>query len=310
MRLRGTVLLARRMLTLDRDAGFADVMERALYNGMLVGWSLEGNRYFYVNVLHSKPSVTGYREDNKHIALERQSWFECACCPSNLLRVICRLDTYLYGAKDDTLYVDGYAQGSVCFRHNAQSWTLGVKTDYPYDGLVCMTLSGGVSDRLRIALRKPDWCDSYALSVNNVPFAAKMEKGYLIVERLWSSGDLVQLRMDMPAQYIQADPHVWDVDGRVALTRGPLVYCLEGRDHGGSLSGLRYCRDALYQPVPGDGVLAGEVLLTGPAHAAPATDRLYSSHAGETQACNLRAIPYFAWNNRGADEMDVWLPLQ
>lgn len=77
------------------------------------------------------------------------------------------------------------------------------------------------------------------------------------------------LRMDMPAQYIQADPHVWDVDGRVALTRGPLVYCLEGRDHGGSLSGLRYCRDALYQPVPGDGVLAGEVLLTGPAHAAP-----------------------------------------
>lgn len=78
----------------------------------------------------------------------------------------------------------------------------------------------------------------------------------------------------------------------------------------GSLSGLRYCRDALYQPVPGDGVLAGEVLLTGPAHAAPATDRLYSSHAGETQACNLRAIPYFAWNNRGADEMDVWLPLQ
>ena len=163
---------------------------------------------------------------------------------------------------------------------------------------------------MRIALRKPDWCDSYALSVNNVPFAAKMEKGYLIVERLWSSGDLVQLRMDMPAQYIQADPHVWDVDGRVALTRGPLVYCLEGRDHGGSLSGLRYCRDALYQPVPGDGVLAGEVLLTGPGARRPATDRLYSSHAGETQACNLRAIPYFAWNNRGADEMDVWLPLQ
>ena len=306
----GLCFWARRMLTLDRDAGFADVMERALYNGMLVGWSLEGNRYFYVNVLHSKPSVTGYREDNKHIALERQSWFECACCPSNLLRVICRLDTYLYGTKDDTLYVDGYAQGSVCFRHNAQSWTLGVKTDYPYDGLVCMTLSGGVSDRLRIALRKPDWCDSYALSVNNVPFAAKMEKGYLIVERLWSSGDLVQLRMDMPAQYIQADPHVWDVDGRVALTRGPLIYCLEGRDHGGSLSGLRYCRDALYQPVPGDGVLAGEILLTGPGARRPATDRLYSSHAGETQACNLRAIPYFAWNNRGADEMDVWLPLQ
>lgn len=120
----------------------------------------------------------------------------------------------------------------------------------------------------------------------------------------------MQLRMDMPAQYIQADPHVWDVDGRVALTRGPLVYCLEGRDHGGSLSGLRYCRDALYQPVPGDGVLAGEVLLTGPGARRPATDRLYSSHAGETQACNLRAIPYFAWNNRGADEMDVWLPLQ
>lgn len=306
----GLCFWARRMLTLDRDAGFADVMERALYNGMLAGWSLEGNRYFYVNVLHCKPSVTGYREDNRHIALERQPWFECACCPSNLLRVVCRLDTYLYGAKDDTLYVDGYAQGSVCFRHDAQLWTLSVKTDYPYDGLVRMTLSGGVSGRLRIALRKPDWCDSYALSVNNVPFAATLEKGYLILERLWSAGDVVQLQMDMPAQYIQADPRVWDVEGRVALTRGPLVYCLEGRDHGGSLSGLRYCRDALFQPVPGDGVLAGEVLLTGPGARRPAADRLYSSHAGETQACSLRAIPYFAWNNRGADEMDVWLPLQ
>lgn len=90
----------------------------------------------------------------------------------------------------------------------------------------------------------------------------------------------------MPAQYIQADPHVWDVDGRVALTRGPLVYCLEGRDHGGSLSGLRYCRDALYQPVPGDGVLAGEVLLTGPgAHAAPQRTASTRPTPGETQAC-------------------------
>ena len=115
------------------------------------------------------------------------------------------------------------------------------------------------------------------------------------------------------AQDLRVDggnPLVRHVAGKVAVQRGPLVYCLEGRDHGGSLSGLRYCRDALYQPVPGDGVLAGEVLLTGPGARRPATDRLYSSHAGETQACNLRAIPYFAWNNRGADEMDVWLPLQ
>ena len=306
----GLCFWARRMLEIERSAAYADVLERALYNGMLAGWSLEGNRYFYVNVLHYKPSVTGYREDTRHVAPERQPWFECACCPSNVLRVICRLDTYLYGTKADTLYVDGYAEGSVCFRHNAQHWTLSVKTDYPYDGLVGMTLSGTASGPLRIALRKPDWCDSYALSVNNAPYSAKMENGYLILERLWSPGDLVQLRMDMPAQYIQADPRVWDVEGRAALTRGPLVYCLEGRDHGGSLAGLRYCRDALYHPASGEGVLAGEVVLTGRGARRPATDRLYSSRAGETQVCRMRAIPYFAWNNRGIDEMDVWLPLE
>jgi len=305
----GVCFWGSRLQTLHRSAAVADVVERALYNGLLAGWSLEGDRYFYVNVLHSKPGVTDYREDEKHVAMERSPWFECACCPSNLLRVVCNVEKYLFGASGDTLYIDGYAESEIAFSHDRGAYKLTLHTTYPYDGRVRMELSGAAPGTFRLALRKPLWCQGFSLRLNGAVTEAETAEGYLMLHRCWIPGDCVELHLWMPARLIAANPGMWDVDGRAALARGPIIYCVEGVDNGGTLAGLRYRPKARYTARPGTDALKGEIVLTGVGARRRPAEEPYAAYHPAEETCTLQAVPYFAWGNRGRGEMDVWLPV-
>ena len=223
------VMWAWRMLALDGDARYADVLELALYNGVLAGLSLDGLGYFYVNPLASDREAT-LRDGTRG----RQPWFNCACCPPNIARLLASLPGYVYSVSDDTIWCHLYAAGAARIAL-PDGRAVGVRqdTDYPWDGDVTLTVDGAGEFGLR--LRIPGWCDAGArLTVNGAPIATSLAPGsYAEIRRAWQPGDVVRLHLPMPARRVQSHPYALENAGRVALMRGPLLYCVEGVDHPG-----------------------------------------------------------------------------
>lgn len=304
----GLCFWAKRMLTIERNSLYADVLERALYNGVLHGWSIGGDGYYYTNALSIDTNVSDYREDCKHLSLDRQKWFECACCPPNVLRLVASIEDYCYSVERDTVFVDLYAHGKIAVDAIPQKVTLEIQTDYPYDGLVCVVVKTNEEANFRIALRKPGWCETYVLFVNKELRSIPTQEGYLYLDGPWRNGDVVELRMDMPATYIQADPRVRENRGCVCVMRGPLVYCVEGVDNE-LLHGLCYSSEETLFPEKGTGVLKDSVVLRGFGYKRGDFNQLYKAYEMEIEKVELVAIPYFLAGNRGKSGMDVWLPI-
>lgn len=289
-----------RLALLYGEARYADLVERSLYNGVLDGVSLDGTKFFYVNPLAS----TG----NHH----RSDWFGCACCPPNVARTLSSLGGYAYATSPDTLWVNLYIQGSVKAEVAGHKIDLAVKTDYPWDGKI--TLTPGVEANLKFALklRIPGWCDEFKATVDGKQIKAPIvQKGYLIIDREWRKGDAVVLNLSMPVRRIQANPAVREDAGLLAIQRGPLVYCVEESDQQEKLDSIALPVSAELKPEKRPGLLGGVVVLTGMAQARPDTDwhgALYKSMPAPKQT-PITAIPYYAWDNRTACPMKVWLPV-
>jgi DUF1680 family protein len=311
----GLVFWSHRLTLLHADAKYADVMERALYNGVMSGVSLDGRRFFYVNPLASR--------GNHH----RQDWFACACCPPNFLRLIATLGGYMYAQSEagDAIYVNLYSAGTADLKIKNLRVRLTQETDYPWQGLVRLTVepNGPVhqSDPIEICLRVPGWVDNpseVTVAINGDRLKAEPERGYLHLRRAWKPGDVIELNLPMPIERIAAHPEVKANQGRIALQRGPIVYCLESADNDdraleGHVRALILPPEA---PISADfrkdllgGVvtLRGRAFCTGPADA-DWNHRLY--RPARARPVEFTAIPYFAWDNRdgGAGEMLVWLP--
>ncbi len=295
----GLIFWAHRMLGLDCDGKYSDAMERALYNGALSGISLDGEKFFYTNPLAS------------HGQYERQPWFGCACCPPNIARLISSLGEYVYGQSDKDIAVHLYVQGSAKLEVAGQDVTLRQKTEYPWDGKVAIGLdmSGPASFGLR--LRIPGWCRSWKLKVNGKPVAAKPDLGYVRIERKWIGGDTVELDLAMPVERVHAHPRVQANSGRVALQRGPVVYCLEGIDNPGiPLDNLVLPKDSEFRTAFRKDLLGGVTVVTGSAEYsddAAWDGTLYSPSEPELRKCSITAVPYYAWCNRGKGDMAVWI---
>ncbi|MBI5832742.1 MAG: glycoside hydrolase family 127 protein [Armatimonadetes bacterium] len=291
----GLVFWAQRLLQLDLDSRYADVMERALYNGTISGVSLDGERFFYVNPLASSGGH------------HRQSWFGCACCPPNLARMMASLAGYVASTTADGVALHLYAAGTI----DADGRQLTVATEYPWDGTVTITV--GTAGNWDLALRIPGWCRDWSVSVNGLPTEAEVTKGYAALRRDWMAGDQVTLNLAMPVALVEACPRVGDDLGRVAITRGPVVYCLEAEDNGIDPRLLALPAGAKFVTRWEPGMLGGVVVIDSVA-LAPRLDgwqgELYRP-AGSTAWTQvpLRAIPYYAWDNRDAGAMAVWLPL-
>jgi DUF1680 family protein len=301
----GLILWASRMLQRNGDGQFADVIERGLYNGFLSGISLEGDRFFYENPLASA---------GKH---HRQSWFECPCCPPNIARMLASLGGYFYSTGPQDIWVHLFAQGKADLEVGGRAVIFRQTTQYPWNGTVTIGMDLTAPQRIALHLRMPAWCPRAAFLLNGAPMADPVSKkaGYLTVEREWQNGDSVEYRMDMPVQTVWANPAVRYLQGRMALQRGPLVYCLEGVDHGGI--GLdRISVDPASLVARGFGIQHRNDLLGGVSilqcKGSIVDDQgwdgvLYRHDKPSTKPAEISAVPYYSWDNRAPGEMRVWI---
>lgn len=274
----GMVLWNQRMNQLTGDSKYIDILERSLYNGALAGISLGGDRFFYVNPLESK--------GDHH----RQEWYGCACCPSQLSRFLPSIGNYIYASSDDALWVNLYIGNTGQIRIGETGILLTQETDYPWDGSVKLTISTSQPLEKEIRLRIPNWCKTYDLSINGKRINVSEKKGYAVIKD-WKSQDVIALDMDMPVEIVAADPHVKENFGKRAIQRGPLVYCMEEIDNPEYFDQIQLSPSTTFQTAFVSDILNGiKTIKTN----------------GRAQSATF--IPYYAWDNRKAGKMRVWIP--
>jgi len=296
----GLVLFAHRMLQFDGDGRYADVMERALYNSVLSGVSLDGRKFFYVNPLSSSGSH------------HRQKWFACACCPTNIARLLASLGLYVYSASDRAVYIHLYVGSKGEVQVVGAQLTLMQETRYPWDGEVAISVGLDRPAEFDVMLRIPGWCSRHEVKVNGVLADAPVRRGYARLRQRWSDGDRIELSLAMPVERMVSCPSVAENAGRVALQRGPLVYCLEQCDHAALVRSIVLPDDASLT-VRFDPAFGGGMMLIEGQGVAPRSGRKHEplyrpAREQGYEKIDIRAVPYFAWDNRQPGPMTVWMP--
>lgn len=307
-----------RLLLITGDGRYADLMERTLYNGVLPSVGLEGASYLYVNPLQvrsrsyvrSGPVGAGEEE------IRRPEWHGCACCPPNVMRLFSSLEHYLLTSDENAVQIHQFADLDLRLQMAQGAVALSVRTEYPWDGKIVVRVGSAATQQWMLCLRIPAWARQFALQINgqSAP-AVRNDFGYIEIDRVWQSGDTVELTLPVEPTWVYPNPRVDAVRGCVALESGPLVYCFESHDQSAdiSLDDIRVQTQATIgrtsQPIPGNGA-AMEVYATMPAASWRA--ELYRHGAFDTQGkerqVSLVAIPYYAWGNRGMRTMRVWVP--
>jgi DUF1680 family protein len=296
-----------RMLLVTGDARYADLLERSLYNGFLSGVSLDGERYFYVNPLQSRGGI------------ERPEWYSCACCPPNIMRQIALVGHYVATTDGAGIQIHQYAPSLVSGESGGDRVTLRLKTCYPRDGDVSVTIDKTPDRPWRLSLRIPAWCRAGTVNVNGQGARATAGGRYAHIERCWQAGDVVRLSLPMAPTLIEANPRIDAIRGSLAIERGPLVYCLEQADQepGIDLLDVRVDRHAQMRVGGQDDILGGVVAIevegatVDTAHWDSQLYRTVSTGFEQDlprRRLTLTAIPYYAWANRGPGAMRVWIP--
>lgn len=289
-----------RMFLLHGNAKYYDILERTLYNGLLSGVSLTGDRFFYPNPLESS---------GQH---QRQEWFGCACCPSNLCRFIPSVPGYVYTKTRDRLYVNLYMDNTARIEMNGKSVEVTQQTKYPWDGKVELIITPDQPSKFKLCLRVPGWAqneavpgdlyhylnnneDEIVLKINGKAKKYSLNDGYIIISRKWKEGDIVELDMPMPVRKVKANRNIEADRDKVAIQKGPIVYCAEWVDHKNSrVLNLVYNPETILKSEYRSELLNGVQVITGEAIGA--------------KRLPLTLIPYHVWANRGSGEMMVWLP--
>ena len=290
------VFWAQRMLHLDMDGRYGDMMETALFNGALVGLSRDGTGYFYANPLES--------DGTPH----RWHWHDCPCCTMNVSRLVASVAGYMVSASDDTLAFHLYGGIETTQTLGGVATRVRETSRYPFDGDIAITIDPATPADFTLLLRIPGWCDGASLRVNGADVPVVAHNGYAALTRRWQAGDRVALSLPMVAERIHAHPLVTNNAGRVALRRGPLVYCVEEADHDAPVQMLRLPPDAPLSATQSP-LFGGIVTLTSPARRyGNGSIPLYFVKDPDMTATPLTAIPYYLWANRGAGSMLVWVP--
>lgn len=309
----GLMMFARRMLEMEADSQYADVMERALYNTVLGGMALDGKHFFYVNPLEVHPKSLNFNHIYDHVKPVRQRWFGCACCPPNIARVLTSLGHYIYTPREDALYINLYVGNSAEVAVGDETLRLRISGEFPWQEKVTIAIDSAQPVQHTLALRLPDWCDAPQVSLNGVPVTSEARNGYLHINRRWLEGDTLTLTFPMPVRRVYGNPLVRHVAGKVAIQRGPLVYCLEQADNGEELHNLWLPENATFNAFDGKGLFAHKVLIQAEGvkqtSATPEQQSLwhYDRSPATRQTQTLTFIPWFCWANRGEGEMRIWV---
>ena len=308
----GLIFFANNMLKLDVDSQYADIMEKALYNTVIDGMALDGKHFFYVNPLEVVPQLSHKDPGKSHVKTVRPAWFGCACCPPNLARLLSSLDEYMYTVKDDVIYSNLYVSNKSDFKINNQVISIEEITDYPWDGKINFKVNSEAT--FKLGLRIPNWANRYLFKLNGKEFTPKIEKGYAIIDRTWEKGDIVIFDIQIEANFICANPLVREDYGKVAIQRGPIIYCAEGVDNGDNLHLITIDTNKKINEYKDSDSLGDIVKLELEAEKLILDKQwnniLYRNimeKQENVEIIKLKLIPYFCAFNRGENEMAIWL---
>lgn len=311
----GHAMFNHRMFLLHGESRYIDILERIIYNGFLSGISLSGDRFFYPNPLESD----GIYEFNRG-AIERQPWFNTSCCPVNITRFMPSIPGYVYAVRNNSLYVNLFTTGTAQITLPDCDVTIKQTTHYPWDGHIQLSVTPSKTGCFPLHIRIPGWTTGhpvpgdlyqyesihaadYAITVNGTTVDLPIEKGYAVIKRTWKEGDIIDIELPMPVNRVRCNSNVPDNRGRVAIERGPLVYCVEGVDHSGKALNLALPPDTVLVPQHNNALLGGITILKGQGIS------LLQRKDGEPlgNPAEIIMIPYYAWCHRGPGEMAVWL---
>lgn len=306
-----------RMFLLHGDAKYMDLLEKILYNGLLSGIGLDGKSFFYTNAMQI---TNGFKHAD--IELSRSGWFECSCCPTNLVRLIPSIPGYVYAQKDDNVFVNLFINGTVKLSVNKQPIQITQQNQYPWDGDLGFTVQTNTPNAFTLRIRIPGWAQQQAMpsqlywfantsaasqipiKVNGQPIEYLMENGYALIKRSWKNGDQLSLQLPMEIRKVKADTNLTDNIGKLALQRGPIVYCAEWADNNGKVANLLLPESSSLTAVFKPDLLQGVTVLQGELPAVI----IENGNSISTQKQPFTAIPYYSWANRGQGEMMVWFP--
>ena len=299
----GLVFFASRMLEMEINRKYSDIMEKAFYNTVLAGMQDDGKRFFYVNPLEVIPGIAGVAKTHTHDLPQRPTWYACACCPPNVSRLITSFGKYAYGGNKNTVFCHLFAAGTVTFENGVK---IKCDTNYPYEFTIDYTIEN-TPDNIYLAVRIPSWSKDYKIIKNNNEVSAhklKIEWGYIYIPI--SNDDKITFELDSNPYFVYPSPKIPDLSGQIAVFRGPLVYCAEGIDNKEEITGLFIKKN------PGNiktkELENGIVTLIVPGARQEKTEDLYLDSEPNLINENIIMRPYYSWGNRGLTQMKIWFP--
>lgn len=311
----GLAMFARRMAQITGDAKYIDTMERALINTVLSGVSMDGKRFFYVNPLEVWPDNCKANTSMEHVKPVRQKWFACACCPPNIARTLASLGEYAYfcDRTEGALYVNMFVGGNIDTSLSSEAVTIDVKTEFPWNGRTMIKVAPKNNSNAigTMYIRIPEYADNYRILVNGKEIELVNIKGYARVEILLDEAKDIEVLFDMPALVMNANPMVRENVGKIAIVKGPIVYCLEEADNGKNLSGLYIDTKEPLKELFDAELLGGVMTILADGVFVKNSDwtdgKLYAPRPVSFEKTKLKFVPYCNWGNRKEGEMAVWV---
>jgi uncharacterized protein len=304
-----------RMFLLHGDSKYIDLLEKILYNGLISGIGLDGKSFFYTNAMQIRSGHT-----HKDMEAGRSGWFECSCCPTNLTRLLPSVPGYMYAQKDNNVYVNLFISGTADITVGKKNVNIQQQNNYPWDGALSFTVNPQSTMPFGLMVRIPGWAQNVAIpstlyqfentsnakatiKVNGQPFEYTIEKGYAVINRTWKKNDKVEVVLPMEVRTVTANENVKENIGKVALQRGPLMYCAEWADNGGRTSNIVIPAATNFSSEFNPSILNGVMTLKAEVPVIVA-----NGSSVNTVKKSFVAIPYYSWANRGKGEMNVWFP--
>jgi hypothetical protein len=311
------VFFNERMFLLHGDSKYIDVLEKTLYNGLISGVGMDGKSFFYTNAMQIKNSF-----QHPDMEATRSGWFPCSCCPTNVVRLIPSVPGYVYAQKDNNVYVNLFISGHTILNISNKPVEIVQQNNYPWDGKLTFNITPKTETAFNLLVRIPGWAQNKAIpsdlyqfagtsdkkaeiKINGQPVEYAIQNGYAVLNKTWKKGDVVEVDLPMEVRRVVANEKVKDDIGKVALQRGPIIYCAEWADNNGKASNMIIPNNAPFTTEFKPDLLNGvEVIKSN----VPAVIVNNDGKSVSTISQSFTAIPYYAWAHRGKGEMMIWFP--
>ena len=315
----GSVFWNQRMFLLHGDSKYIDVLEKTLYNGLISGVGLDGKSFFYTNAMQVSNSFT-----DPDLERSRSGWFTCSCCPTNVVRLLPSIPGYIYAQNGNDVYVNLFISGTANLTVNNKSLNIIQQNNYPWEGALTFTVNPASAMEMNLKIRIPGWAQNQAMpsdlytyeqaaaqkieiKVNGKPVGYQIVKGYAVISKKWKKDDKVELTLPMDVQRVVANTLVPNDNGKVALQRGPIMYCAEWKDNDGKACNIIVTKGAVFTAAYEPTLLNGIMVLKANVKTVDVNE---AAQTITTENKTMTAIPYYSWANRGKGEMTVWFPEQ